>query len=375
MITTHYEVYVQDRGRSWALHARFPSEEREAAISEAKDMERNGFRARVSRESYNNEDNSYDDADIYISPPKAVAAAIEAGSGPAARSGGGTAQSTARPGGGKLAGKPRPAGAFRARPTMKSNFDAREKAKEAGEAIRSILHSKGAMYIVILSMLGVAAGTAMVVAMPYLLTWAWQHGMPLNLTAQGYDTLMVGAFAGAFLVVAVPLGISFLPRIIQSKDDDEPESPEMARIRQVESQRQTKLRQSLDSLSRSALIAEEKEQAAEEAEQSTEAAPPSPPPPPEIKDEPTFRKEPDEAPSPESPRTEEPPAPPEPAGGPESTAKAEAGVKMKQFIDSAVAAVKTTHTQLDAYNKFALHLYVAGAVDSIADVKGLVLLF
>lgn len=377
MITTHYEVYVQDRARAWALHARFPSEQREAAVEEAKDMERSGFRVRVSRETYDTEENSYEDTDIYLTRGKSPA---DAASGPArspAAGGGGAAKA----GGGGAVRKSGDASPRPAKAAQKKAFDAKQAALEATEAARSILHSKAFMYIVVLTLLGVTAGGAMVYALPRLLTWAWNHGIPITLTADGYDTMMVAAFGGAFLLVTVPLGISFLPKMTRS-DADQDESPEQARARQATAQRETRLRESLDSLSRSALIEENAAAKAKPSETGPTETGPTEKGPTEADDQPdTAGQAPkiaapppeDEPPPPslEAEKSSAPSAETEKDVGPESTAKAEAGNKLRKFVDSAIAAVRTTNTQLDSYNKFALHLYVAGAVDSLADAKSL----
>ena len=84
MNVTNFEVYAFNRERGWVLHARFPGQEREAALAEAREVERMGMRSKVSREVYNTEENSYDETDIYVSRiPE------NAGSGGGKRSGGG----------------------------------------------------------------------------------------------------------------------------------------------------------------------------------------------------------------------------------------------------------------------------------------------
>lgn len=365
MITTNYEVYVQDRNKSWALHARFPSEQREAAVDEAKDMERNGFKVRVSRETYDTEDNSYEDTDIYGTRgsrqhgDQSGAGRGGAGGGMGGGAGGGTGGGSRGAGGSSGGGgsgavrKGAASASSRSKKSSTTQFNAKQKAIEAKEAAQSILHSKTFMYIVVVSMLGLAAGGTALYVLPQILTWAWHQGYQITLTAEGYDTMMFAVFGGAFLLVAVPLGISLLPKMTKEVKGDSTMGPSNRR-QPTQTEREIKVRESLDNLSRFALM----------EESSHEDEPPAP----------SLSEE---APKPPSLPEETPPQsqaePPEAAkGGPETVAEAEAAGKLRKFVNSAVAAVKTTNTALDSYNKFAMHLYIAGAVDSLADAKSLV---
>src|SRR5579862_8649800 len=62
---TTYEVYLVDNGR-WALHARYRREEREKALEEARNMERElNTQVKVVREIYDPSDNTNEETTIY----------------------------------------------------------------------------------------------------------------------------------------------------------------------------------------------------------------------------------------------------------------------------------------------------------------------
>ncbi|MBF0307443.1 MAG: hypothetical protein HQL41_17560, partial [Alphaproteobacteria bacterium] len=64
---THFEVYVYERDR-WVLHARYTRAEREAAVTEAKMIERAlNVGVKVVREEYNPHDNDSSETTVYLS--------------------------------------------------------------------------------------------------------------------------------------------------------------------------------------------------------------------------------------------------------------------------------------------------------------------
>ena len=65
MIIIHFEVYVlEDQG--WKLYARFPRLERDEAIRQAKEYESTeGAQTKVVRESYNTDNKTHDDTEVY----------------------------------------------------------------------------------------------------------------------------------------------------------------------------------------------------------------------------------------------------------------------------------------------------------------------
>ena len=345
MNITHFEVYAYDRSRGWVLHARFPGQERETALEEAKELEKMGFKARVAREVYNTEENSYDESDIYVSrtPTSSDQAPPKPGGG---ASGSGFAPPS------KKKGK----STFRNSPPSPSTMQSLSSAGEAaGKQAVSLIKSRAFSYIAVIVLFGLLAGVGVVRLLPAAINWLWNQGYHIDLRADSYEKILLTAFAGAFILVAGPLTLMLMPKMFGKKTESSEMDERQRQHKKVQQVRQQKMQESLDVLSRQALMEEVDDHAVlpEPEPQDEDAAPP----PQEIAVE--------EAKTP-------PPSSPEDVAADASLAGTEAASKLRTFVDSAINAIKTSKTQLDNYNKFALHLYIAGAVDVLGDDKNLV---
>ena len=330
MNVTHFEVYAYDPHRGWVLHARFPGQEREEALAEAKEVEKMGMKARVSREVYNTEENTYDEADIYVgrTPEKPHPAA------------GGI-----RPVGGGAPSKPH----SHTPPPLSLRSMPKKGGKRPDKSGLTVITSRAFSLIVMIVLLGVLGGLGAVRILPDLINLAWGLGLRFDLGADNYESLLISTFGTAFVLVAGPLILLLLPKMFGKKKTKEAEQD--SQHRQLQEGRRQKMQESLDVLSRQALM----EEAAEIVLPSMDDEPP--PPPPAAEETPAAEPPPSMAVVEEDDNA--------------SLAATEAGVKLRTFVDSAVNAIKNTKTHLDNYNKFALHLYIAGAVEVLGDNRQL----
>ena len=233
---------------------------------------------------------------------------------------------------------------------------------DAGEAVGNqaitLLKSRAFSYIFVIVLVGLMAGLGLVRILPALITWAWKNGYHVDLNADSYEHLLLGAFVCGFLLTSGPLFLMLMPKMFVAKKESSEADVQQAQVQKQQEAKRQKVRDSLDSLTRQALMDEsEAEDLAALSAKPRDDAP--------------------EEPSPSAPEAALPEAPPakteaEDQGKDVPLSLTEAANKMRTFVDSAVNAIKTTKTQLDSYNKFALHLYVAGAVDILADDKNLV---
>ena len=335
MNITNFEVYAFSRERGWVLHARFSGQEREDALAEAKEVERMGMRARVSREVYNTEENSYDETDIYVGRAPDNAAAS---SGPK------------KVGGNRMAA---PSAAHSGSVSPKKSKRRSKKSENAPK--ESLLTSRALPLIAFVILMSILGGLVTVHFLPDMINLAWKLGYRIDLSADNYESLVLSAFAATFMVLALPLSVIMMPKMFGRKQPlDAAGSEQSLQFTVLQEARRQKMKASLDDLSRSALMEEEFEAMASQAETPPEAEQPVS----------------DAAPSADQPPP--PPPPPVEDDQPQSLAATEAAVKLRTFVDSAISAIKNTRTQLDNYNKFALHLYIAGAVEILGNNRNLV---
>ena len=223
--------------------------------------------------------------------------------------------------------------------------------------------------------IGLAMGAVRVAPDVILMLWRW--GLPVDLQKDFYDRLLLAIFVVTFLMVAVPLCLRFLPRTPRGPSRSATEAADPKTLALADQARE--LRQSLDRLAAEALAKEEASQwltAAEKAEADAagrDAEGGESPAPAGFDDDdlPDIRPEDDEAPPPkmEDPRQMEPEAPvAEAAPGPAAVSHRST---LMAFLGGAVNAVKSVAATLDNYNKFALHLYLAGAVEALCEVRKL----
>jgi len=344
MNVTHFEVYAYDRSRGWVLHARFTGQERETAMDEARELERMGFKSRVAREIYDTEANTYEESDIYVSrAPDTAASSFQGGS--AGKSKGGRAAPPARRGSSAASGGP----------SSSAKPSASERGESAGKQALSLIKSKAFTYIVIVLVIGFSCGLGVVRLLPTVITTAWNMGYHIDLKADSYENILLMAFAGAFILTAGPLFLYLMPKMFGKKASLSGSEIQDVKQQMIQQAKRKKVQESLDSLTKQALMEES-------------AADVSPLDAPINFDDDEDDDE-DDAPPPPAPEPSQEQAD---QGKSASLSLTEASNKMRTFVDSAVNAIKTTKTQLDNYNKFALHLYVAGAVDVLADSMTLV---
>lgn len=393
MIIVHYEVYVLE-GRGWMLHARFPRTERETAILEAKELENTlGVRVRVLRETYYTDDNSFEEAEVYCTQGAPRDMGKQGGGHPQQRPSGGGSAVSARASSGGSASRPAPRVAVRPPPRK------RQRPPEETARARQLMAR-----LLVITALALAAAFLSIKLTPGAIQLLWQMGFNLTVTRESYGQLLFLVFVSSFLLVAVPLAMRFLPRqtaIPQFRkpgfsfgggDKPTPSAEEIERERKV--------KKSLDKLAAQALaeerrdkqdIAEEEDREEEEQEEDT----PTPLDPkdldlPEIKPGPEEEALPEIRPDPEPRPEERLEQRPEPQAADPAPAKADTKEKAKEksrkeeaasveslqpnvmrFLDGAVAQAKVLVPNMDAFTKFALHLYLAGAVETLCDFKRL----
>ena len=352
MNVTHFEVYAYDRNRGWVLHARFPGQERETAVQEAKELEKMGFKSRVAREIYNTEENTYEESDIYVGRPKENAQAPSSPPPPRSSANKAPAKMSAR---GPALSKRKASSSSSSTPKISLS----DVGESASKHAVSLIKSKAFTYIALISLAGLLAGVAVVKVMPNVITWLWNQGYHVDLRADAYDKILLAGFVGGFLLIAGPLALMLMPKMFAQKGETEPGEERNHQQEQVQEARRQKVRASLDSLSRQALM-EESDEADSLASVANEEPPTTEAPQKEKEEKKEEKKEKPSAATPEDAATDA------------NLAGSEAASKIRTFVDSAINAIKTTKTQLDNYNKFAVHLYIAGAVDVLGDAKNLV---
>lgn len=394
MIIVHYEVYVLE-GRGWMLHARFPRTERETAILEAKELENTlGVRVRVLRETYYTDDNSFEEAEVYSTQGSPRDMGKQGGGNPQPRPSGSRPAAPARAASGGSV--PRPAPRVAVRPLPRKRQRPPEEAARARQLIARLLA---------ITAVALAAALLSIKMTPEAIQLLWKMGFNMTVTRESYGQLLFLVFVCTFLLVAVPLAMRFLPRQTAIPQFHKPgfsfgggdkPTPSAEEI-----ERERKVKKSLDKLAAQALAEEQRDRPApaEEEDEEEEEDTPTPLDPkdldlPEIKPGLEDEALPEIRPDPESRPEERPEERPgqraEPQDDDPAPAKADAKEKAKEksrkeeaasveslqpsvmrFLDGAVAQAKVLVPNMDAFTKFALHLYLAGAVETLCDFKRL----
>lgn len=375
MIIVHYEVYVLE-GRGWMLHARFPRTERETAINEAKELEQTlNVRVRILRETYYTEDNSFEEAEIYCS------AGVNADKKKAAARPGGN---SARPTAGKTSSAangasstPRPA----TRPTPPRRPPPVVRSKQATE---QAAHARQLFArLLAITALALAAALLSIKLTPSAIMLLWQMGFSLTVTPESYGQLLFAVFIITFLMVAVPLSLRFLPRQTAIPQFRKPAfgwgggKPAATAANPA---RDRAVKKSLDKLAANALAEERHAPDVKEADEPDEPAfaeddlPPILPGPDEVA-LPEIRPAPE--PSGDNRGIKDESERPEKKKEKKDERKEEAITAetlqpaVMRFLDGAIAQAKTLVPNMDAFTKFALHLYMAGAVETLCDFRKL----
>lgn len=347
MMIVHYEVYVLESVRGWILHARYPRQEKDSAIAEAKELEKSmTIPVKVLKETYYTDNNAFDEEEVYASGKEVFLAAKKA----AATSGKGGIEAAAAAAPGRGGGKGRAAPRRPAGPPAKA-------------------HQLLGRLLVIVA-IALAAALLAIRLTPDIILFLWGMGIRMEVRPDTYSQILFAVFVLTFLMVAVPLATKFLPRST--------EIPSMRRAAKPAPRRdpgRERLKKSVDKLANQAMAEgiaaeeekkkkqEDKENEAETAAQMAEAM---------LAEMKASVREDEEEPPPPPPPAEE--APPKPTPVPSlstSPAPMSAHSAVSSLLDGAIASLRATNPVLPADTKFALHLYVAGAIETLAERDGL----
>lgn len=347
----HYEVYTQDK-RGWILQARFPQDERAKAVEDAKMLEFSlNLPVRVVREIYYPENNYSEETVVFTGRIRPVpdrnniagarrSASTAANIGPAPFSESDIANAY-----------PDDPGRFRAsKPSTRP--------RSTADAVFRVL------LVLIMSLVLAVVGTGVTAALMNS-AGMWGSGKTQSL-------VMFLIFLSLFVISAVPLVMKYVPlealdgkgkrsrakgdrRTVASSPFPSAQGPGMATPDPPEIQEDEKADSGNDGASERAEPEPEAEPPADPAEQEdgTEAAD-------------TDAEEPDAT----AAQAEEE-ADPEDAEDVVSPRFDKVRLVAMKFLGGAVNALKATHPQLDAYNKFGVNLYLAGACEALAEAERL----
>jgi len=349
MIIVHYEVYVLE-GRGWMLHARFPRMEREGALAEAKELETSlKLQVRVVRETYYTDNNAFEEAEIYVTGGKIERAAAQA----KGNSGGGKS-SWGAPGGG-AGGRAAPAAAAKpGRPKPAKPFSATTMAMSELEVAqaRTVL-----MRLLAIGACGLAVALLAIKLTPNIIMVLWKMGFGIKVDASSYGQLLMVVFALTFLMTSVPLALKFMPR--KGAGGRPRPAPMMSAPPPAVAAKpkaiSKEMKKSLDKLAKEA----------ESPPPQDESDDDLPPLDLDLDDEKSLIEEVAEA---EREQNQDKPAKEEAA----PTQSVEAQVpKVGKFLSGAMDQVREERVTMDNYNRFAMHLYMAGAVEALIEFRKL----
>ncbi|MGE4280834.1 MAG: adenylate/guanylate cyclase domain-containing protein [Magnetospirillum sp.] len=355
MIIVHYEVYVLE-GRGWMLHARFPRMEREGALAEAKELETSlKLQVRVVRETYYTDNNAFEEAEIYVTGGKVDRAALQ-GKGSNAGGGGKSSWGAPGPGGGASAG----GSTARRATTAKAVRGAPARKAKAGKMAMSELEVAQARQVVTrlvaIGACGLAVALLAIKLTPNIILLFWKLGFGIKVDAGSYSQLLMVVFALSFLMTSVPLAMKFMPRKGQGERSRPaammaapPPAPKPKAIAKD-------MKKSLEKL------AKEADATAPPKDESDDDLPPLDL---DLDDDKSLAEEVAEA---EREQKQEKPAKEEAA----PTQSLEAQMpKVGKFLSGAMDAVREERVTMDNYNRFAMHLYMAGAVEALIEFRKL----
>ncbi|SDH50968.1 adenylate/guanylate cyclase domain-containing protein [Roseospirillum parvum] len=335
----HFEVYLYQR-RGWTLHTRFTSFQRDRAIEEAKALERHlGVPTKVVREIYDSGANVSDEAVVYLSPKiREVQAA------PARATESYEAFSEYGPDGGLLGG---------------SKVD-----QVAASGADLVLR----MVLVIFGGLALAAGVTVIGS--FVLGQLPEAGVALPPRA-GPQILFV-LFLGSFLVSTLFMVLKFVPlggiadggrpgrragsALDDGGDDDEDADWNQFADLDEDPEKRPGLWARLFGVGPTP---------------EPEPEPPPPPPKPTPEPEPEPEPEPDEDDDWEEEPVDEAPDAVDDGqqaakGGPPAVGMDVARQEITRFLGGAVNVIKSSRPQLDAFNKFGVNLFLAGAAEALS---------
>ena len=378
---TNYEIYVQDGRGNWVMHARFPSHAREDALEEAKEVEHTRrIPVRVIREIYYPNNNTTEENIIYsgtVKPrqdPGAVSH-MKSGVTPVRFANSRSVSSLSSQGKGV-------------------NFVKKSNAKVGDFVFRLSM-------VLLLSALIAVVGTA--VASVILKQLALSS---MTMDPSSRSMLLFGIFLGFFLISAVPLVSVYVPLDALSGEDSQKSAgsrkkkgssksgiggksaieradrglSQLSRDESDETKKPRSPNEALDALipvdesswpppdhsqgkstkgKNTTQSKKKKKEVASEAskdEGKVESADPSTKLETGAKEEQSIQEK----------ATDSPPKPPH---NPENFPNA--CTKCMEFLDTIVESIKASHPNVDAYNRFGLNLYIAGACDYLVQTYSL----
>ena len=350
MIIVHYEVYVLE-GRGWMLHARFPRMERESALAEAKELENTlKIQVRVVRETYYTDNNAFEEAEIYVTGGKGQNRAPAANTAP---SGGGAPKPAAvRP---KPVGKAAAAAAVAA---MRSRPPSRSRTKGNEEDVARARQVLGRLLAI--AAISLAAALLAIRVTPNIIMALWRMGFGIKVDADTYSQLLLTIFGMTFLMCSVPLALKFLPRKAALprfgggavKAAAAPSPPNLDK----------EMKKSLAKLAREAQRADAEAKSAADVDGL-------PPLELDLGDAPPGA---DAAADDAAAETAADSAAVAVAEKSDNGQSVEAQLpKVSRFLDGAMEQCRQERLTMDNYNKFALHLYMAGAVEALVEFRKL----
>ncbi len=341
MIIVHFEVYVLE-SRGWMLHARFPRLERDEAIREAKELESTmGVRVKVLRETYNTDTNAFDEADVYASGHN-----IQPKKGGVATAGGGRSAGAGKAAPEKAAGT----GKGRKKPAQ---LKVRRKVAFDGASAGTMI-----LRLTVILLFAIGMGLGALRLLPSIIIFLYDYGF--RITSEEYGQLLAPVFGLVFLMTGVPMALRFMPRNAKIAIRQTAYAAPNTAARKAATD--AKLKKSLNKLAAQAAAEQIPDKWADDEPVEI----------PSVEDE-EFLPE-------IIPRLDEEPPPfiPEPAQEAKTEAKSAAGPALDaarpvttRFLDHAIDTVRKVSPTLDKYNCFALNLYMAGAIQTLAGAKRL----
>ncbi|PKR47749.1 adenylate/guanylate cyclase domain-containing protein [Thalassospira marina] len=317
-----YEIYIKDRSGKWIIHAHYTGAQKQTAEEETQQLEREAhvMAVKLIREVYNSETNSADEYVVYQTRDAESREKMAAARAANAIENVAEAQESES----------------KAQPAPKQGKSKKRKKKDVGLiglALKMMLAFCGAIAIGLAVMLGTAR------LLEYL------PGMGYHISQGVFEKANFFAFVLGFIVSITPMMMAltrnFRHKGKKRKDDDEvAESPAAPAMPSGPSEEQMRLARA-EALRRSL---EENRSALSEEPISTREDP---------KDDPD-----DDAPLPKEPLVKTPAL--------QATRQI-----MRDFMAGSVVAIRETLPSLDAYHKFGVNLYVAGACDACSDKNAL----
>ena len=371
-----FEVYYHQNG-CWQLHMSFEAGQRELAIQEATNVEgKEGFATRVVRETYSSETNTTEEIVTWQSQKAKNINDADS------MFGGGDKKQAPKKKKGPPPGAPRPAAA--SAPAEKSKIAPR--AAKAPARKQKKPKQRSAL-IRILMAVAISFGLAGLVSL--ILGLAIMYMPQLNISQGQMTQLTQGTFVLLFflaLFINLQREFHFLSALKRNKKATARADAEQMLKRQKAKPKYTQDVEfdqvDIQDLREKILLEETiEEAAAEEADMAPQeldadmgsevhaaedfapepAAAPEPPPPPPV-----------EVKKPEPPKVEErKPAPPpeKPAAQVKTPAETDARTNLSRFINDTVSAIR--QDQLNAFSRFGMNLYLAGAASTVGQTKRL----